>query len=50
MFSVSPTPSLSRQEERVEAEKIRIWREEQVKRLEEKGLRNFYLAFIYFLG
>ncbi|KAJ8976231.1 hypothetical protein NQ317_009728 [Molorchus minor] len=32
---VSPTP-LQRQEERVEPEKIRIWREEQVHRLEEK--------------
>ncbi|XP_057651542.1 clathrin light chain isoform X1 [Diorhabda carinulata] len=31
---VSPTPI--RQEDRIEPEKIRIWREEQIKRLEEK--------------
>ncbi|CAG9822755.1 unnamed protein product [Phaedon cochleariae] len=34
--SVSPTPLTQRQDDRIEPEKIRIWREEQVKRLEEK--------------
>ncbi|KAJ8938929.1 hypothetical protein NQ318_011691 [Aromia moschata] len=32
----SPSPPLQRQEDRVEPEKIRKWREEQVERLEEK--------------
>lgn len=45
MFSVSPTPSIHRQEDRVEPEKIRIWREEQVKQLEEKG--EYKLMGIY---
>lgn len=37
MFSVSPTTSVYKPDDRTEPEKIRIWREQQVKRLQEKG-------------
>lgn len=36
-YSTAPSPTPSKQEVREEPEKIKKWREEQVKRLEEKG-------------